>query len=61
MFQNCKELKYLDVSSLDTSDVDNMSYMFDNCKSLISLNLTYFNTQKVYRFDLMLFYYTSLI
>ena len=34
MFQNCKELEYLDLSNFDTSLVTNMYNMFDFCYKL---------------------------
>ena len=47
MFQNCKKLEELDLSTFDTSNVTNMSNMFDNCKLLTSLNVSNFNTINV--------------
>ena len=44
MFRNCKELKYLDLSNIDTSKVSNMGAMFEGCESLISLDITNFDT-----------------
>ena len=41
IFQNCKELEYLDLSSFNTSNVTNMSYMFNGChklKEIIGIN-----------------------
>ena len=34
MFQSCYELKYLDLSNFDTSNVLNMEYIFRDCKKL---------------------------
>ena len=34
MFQSCFELEYLDLSSFNTANVNNMSYMFNNCNKL---------------------------
>jgi len=40
-------LKSLDLSSFNTYNVENMSYMFSKCLSLISLDLTSFNTNNI--------------
>lgn len=37
MFQNCSNLKDVDLSGFDTSNVTNLSYMFENCKELESI------------------------
>ena len=42
MFYNCENLKYLNLSNLDTSSVTNMSNLFDGCKSLKFLNINSF-------------------
>ncbi len=34
MFEECKELKYLDLSNFDTSKVESMTHMFLNCHKL---------------------------
>ena len=47
MFNDSRGLISLDLSSFDTSQVTNMSYLFGNCKSLTTLNLSSFNTNKV--------------
>lgn len=47
MFGNCTELKSLDLSNLDISNVENMRYMFSYCTALKSLDLSNFNTSKV--------------
>ena len=31
MFQECKELEYLDLSNFDTSNVTKMNHMFNKC------------------------------
>ena len=38
MFNDCKSLKTLDVSTWNTSNVKTMHWMFDNCNSLNNLN-----------------------
>ncbi len=48
MFAFCFELKYLDLSGFDTSNVDDMSLMFYECKTLEKIKgLDEFNTSKV--------------
>ena len=42
MFQGCKKLKYLDLSNFDTSNVNDMSFMFFGCNKLTYLNLLNF-------------------
>ena len=47
MFSGLTELKTIDLSELDTSEVLDMNSMFSECESLTSINLKYFSTQKV--------------
>ena len=47
MFDDCKNLKSLDLSSFNTNNVSDMSRMFYNCSSLTTLDLSNFNTEKV--------------
>ena len=47
MFEKCCKLKSIDLSSFDTSKVDEMRYMFSDCYSLTSLDLSKFDTSKV--------------
>ncbi|MDD6818756.1 MAG: BspA family leucine-rich repeat surface protein [Prevotella sp.] len=47
MFENCKSLKALDVSSFNTEKVTYMSDMFSGCESLTSLDVSNFNTANV--------------
>ena len=47
MFDNCFDLKELDLSGFDTSNVTDMSWMFGNCTSLVSLNVSSFDTSSV--------------
>ena len=51
MFQECNELKYLDLSNFDTSNVINMGFMFNNCNKLKEINK--FITNKVTDMDTM--------
>ena len=43
MFQNCSSLATLDLSSFDTSKVEEMNNMFDGCSSLTILDLSSFD------------------
>ena len=47
MFNACRSLTSLDVSSFDTSNVTSMKGMFGGCSGLSSLDLSNFNTSKV--------------
>ena len=42
MFQECKQLKYLDLSKFDSSNLLNMRYMFYGCTNLKYLNISNF-------------------
>ena len=47
MFQDCYNLKSLDLTKFDTKNVSSMYFMFYNCPNLTSLDLTDFNTKNV--------------
>ena len=47
MFNSCKGLENLDLSSFNTAKVTDMSYMFSSSYGLTSLDLSSFNTAKV--------------
>ena len=47
MFNGCRSLTSLDLSSFVTSNVTNMQGMFSNCESLHKLNLSFFDTSNV--------------
>lgn len=47
MFDNCKNLYYVNTSNWDTSNVENMAYTFDTCISLESVDLSTLNTSSV--------------
>ena len=47
MFYECYSLKSIDLSSFNTSNVNNMNGMFWNCFSLESIDLSSFNTSNV--------------
>ena len=44
MFSDCKSLTSIDLSKINTQNVQNMNGMFNGCKSLISIDLSKFNT-----------------
>jgi surface protein len=46
LFKGCSSLKGIDVSPLDTANVEDMSEMFHNCSSLTELDLSSFVTDK---------------
>ena len=47
MFSDCNNIIYIDLSSLDTKEVGNMSNMFKNCIKLAKINLSEFITNNV--------------
>ena len=47
MFMNCINLKELDLSNFNTSNVTNMQSMFYQCRRLEDLNLGSFDTSKL--------------
>ena len=47
MFRNCISLTALDMSSWDTSGVNNMQFTFFNCTSLITLDVSSWNVSNV--------------
>ena len=47
MFRNCDNIKSVDLSFFDSSDVNNMSYMFGKCHYLEEVNLDNLVTDKV--------------
>ena len=55
MFENCKNIKDLNLSNFKTTNVINMSNMFNNCTSLTNLDIPYFvienNTRIKYMFS----------
>jgi surface protein len=53
MFKDCNNLKNLDISTFNTSQVNTMQEMFCNCTSLRELNLDSFDTSKVTHMSLM--------
>lgn len=60
MFNGCKNLKSLDLSSFDTRKVTNMKIMFDDCEKLASLNISSFNTSNVTDMNYMFYNCSSL-
>ena len=47
LFRYCENIKSIDLSSFDSSKVNNMNYMFGKCFNLEEINLNNFNTEKV--------------
>ena len=47
MFNKCKDIIYIDLSSFDSSNVTNMSYMFSECSNLKDIILSNLNTTNV--------------
>ena len=47
MFERCENLKSIDTSNWNTSNVTDMSSMFSGCSGLTSLDVSHFNTSKV--------------
>ena len=46
MFNECRELKSLDLLNFRATSASNMEYLFSGCEKLTSLNLSNFNTVK---------------
>ena len=46
-FSNCSLIKSLDITCLNTSNINSMSYAFRNCSSLTSIDLSNFDFRKV--------------
>ena len=47
MFFNCESLESIDLSSFNTNNVTNISYLLFACKILESIDLASFNTNNV--------------
>ena len=46
MFNSCKNLSELNLSSFNTNNVSEMSYMFNSCKNLNLLKINKLNIKK---------------
>ena len=55
MFRGMRDITEIDLSQFDSSDVDNIKYMFYNCISLQSINLDNFNTGNVESMEYMFY------
>ena len=60
MFECCKSLATLNISSFDTKQVTNMRQMFSNCTSLTTLDISHFNTANTMWTDKMFYNCTAL-
>ena len=47
MFQNCKNLEYLNISGFNTASLENMTAIFFHCEKLKSLDLSHIDFSKV--------------
>jgi len=61
MFDGCKSLVSIDLSSFDSTNIHDMSFMFCQCQSLKSLNLSSLNTINVNNMESMFYNCESLI
>ena len=52
MFKNCSSLKELNISTINTEFIFNMSYMFYECRALNKI-IHNFNTNNVVHFEYM--------
>ena len=53
MYDGLQNRRYLDISTFNTSSVEDMSYMFSSLKKINSLDLTHFNTSSVQKMNRM--------
>ena len=60
MFRGMRDITEIDLSQFDSSDVDNIKYMFYNCISLQSINLDNFNIGNVGSMEYMFYNCISL-
>ena len=60
MFRGCSSLKSIDLSSFNTTNVENMNCMFAECSSLQSIDLSSFKTTNVEDMRWMLYGCSSL-
>lgn len=52
-FFDCLKLRQLDLKGVNTSKVENMSYMFSNCNSLVELDVSSIDTSSATSFESM--------
>lgn len=60
-FYNMTDLTYVDLSSIDSSELEDMSDLFYGCTSVTSLDLTYLDTSNVIYFSEMFCRCTNLV
>ena len=61
MFYGCSSLISIDLSSFNTSKVEEMNELFFGCSSLTSLNLSNFNAQRILSMNYMFYGCSKLI
>ena len=47
MFKSCKKIINLDLSSFNTNNIIEMSYMFDDCKNLNKVKIDEIKNEKI--------------
>ena len=52
MFYNCNNLVNINLSSFNTENVSDISYMFANCYNLVYLDISSFNLKNVNKLKL---------
>ena len=53
MFSGYSSVESLDVSSFETSNVEDTSYLFNNCSNIYTLDISNFDTSKVTNMEYM--------
>ena len=61
LFKDCYDIKEIDMSNFDFSEVTNMESLFSNCISLTSINLYNIDTSKVANMEKMFYNSSSLL
>ncbi len=61
MFFGCNNITNLNLSSFNTKNVTNMSYMFSWCNNITNLNLSSFDTKFVIDMNKMFFFSDKLV
>jgi len=53
LFYNCRDIKYIDLTSFYAKDITDMSRMFCDCKNLQKVDLSYFDAVNLINMDEM--------